>query len=425
MFHASAHPFSQASRLSSSSNATADQGGEGRELDILRAACLSEYVKSQLHPERIVMDSSARLRWGQTPWTIDFHPDPCPLPEEVDLAVVGGGFTGLAAAAWLRRLDPQKKVAVFEAEHIGAGSSGHTGGLALAETAAGALAGLGDVLGGFSSVLRELDIAAELSLPGVWELSRRGSPNSPISWSDSGTLSVAQEVSGGTIDPGKLIGGLGRAAAQRGALILERARVESMSFEDPIVIAISGQQVRARHVLVATNAQSLELGNLVGQAEPKFTLALATEPLTKAQLETLGLASGKPFYTVDLPYLWGRLFDGNRAIFGSGLVHLSDWHELLTLDVAMGEAAELLARLGRRVRALHPALKDVRFSHQWGGPILIAEEWRPVFRHHPQSPRVTVLGAYSGHGVALSVYLGCWAAETVLGRRNLPTWGSE
>ena len=65
------------------------------------------------------------FRWGQAPWIIDFHPDPCPLPEEVDFAVVGGGFTGLAAAAWLRRLDPQKTVAVFEAETIGAGSSGH------------------------------------------------------------------------------------------------------------------------------------------------------------------------------------------------------------------------------------------------------------------------------------------------------------
>src|ERR1700687_6476164 len=75
------------------------------------------------------MDSSKTIRWGQPPWRINFHPDPCPLPQEVDFAVVGGGFTGLAAAAWLCRLDPQKTVAVFEAGTIGAGSSGHTGGL--------------------------------------------------------------------------------------------------------------------------------------------------------------------------------------------------------------------------------------------------------------------------------------------------------
>jgi glycine/D-amino acid oxidase-like deaminating enzyme len=369
------------------------------------------------------MDSSKAFRWGQAPWTVDFHPDPCPLPEEVDFAVVGGGFTGLAAAAWLRHLDPQKTVAVFEAETIGAGSSGRTGGLALAETATGDLPGLGDVLAGLSKVLRELQISAYLRLPGVWELNRTSRlSNSPISWNDSGNLRVVREVPGGTVDPGKLVAGLARAATKGGALIFEHRPVESIAFEKFVKVAVSGKQIRAGHVLVATNAQSLELSNLAGQAQPKFTLALATDSLTDLQLEALGLASRKPFYTVDLPYLWGRLLDGNKTIFGSGLVHLNDWRELIALDVAAGEAAELLNGLRRRVRGLHTALKDVRFSHQWGGPILIADQWQPVFRHHPADPRGIVLGAYSGHGVALSVYLGSWAAEAMLDRRNLPVW---
>jgi glycine/D-amino acid oxidase-like deaminating enzyme len=45
-----------------------------------------------------------------------------------------------------------------------------------------------------------------------------------------------------------------------------------------------------------------------------------------------------------------------------------------------------------------------------------------VFRRHSSSARALVLGAYSGHGVALSVYLGRWAAEVLLGRRELPAW---
>jgi glycine/D-amino acid oxidase-like deaminating enzyme len=369
------------------------------------------------------MDSSGRFRWGRTPWTIDFRADPHPLPDEVDLAVVGGGFTGLAATAWFRHLDPQKTVAVFEAEVIGAGSSGHTGGMALAETAAGDLPGLGDVLGGFAKILQELQISADLNLPGVWELNRNSSdPNSPISWNDSGNLSVAQEVPGGTINPGKLVTGLARAAVERGATIFEHARVENIAFDDSVLVAICGKLVRARQVLIATNAQSLELSDLAGEAQPKFTLALATEPLTDLQLEALGLASRKPFYTVDLPYLWGRMLDENRIIFGSGLVHVNDWRELMAVDVAKGEAAKLLANLKGRVRSLHPTLKDVKFGHQWGGPILIAGEWRPVFRHHPLDQRGIVLGAYSGHGVALSVYLGTWAAEAIIKKRTLPAW---
>jgi glycine/D-amino acid oxidase-like deaminating enzyme len=373
----------------------------------------------------VSMILSVKPNWGQTPWTIDFHPHPGPVPTDLDFAVVGAGFTGLSAAACLRRLDPRKRVAVFEADTLGAGSSSHTGGLALAETAAGDLPGLGDVLAGFSNLLHDLDVPCDLALPGVWELDRTSEcPRSPLLWQDSGPLRMAREVPGGMIDPGKLLSGLARSAVRHGALILENSRVENMGFGESTVLHVCGKQVQARRVLVATNAASLELSAMAGRAEPKFTLALATEPLSDAQLDALGLASGKPFYTIDLPYLWGRLLHGNGVLFGSGLVHLSDWRELLTLDITSGEPARLMANLELRVHGLHPALRDVRISHRWGGPILIGEEWRPVFAAHPQSPQVTVLGAYSGHGVALSVYLGSWAAEVMLQRRSLPVWPS-
>ena len=364
-----------------------------------------------------------RPRWGNPPWVIDFHAASRPLPDEVDFAVVGGGFTGLAAAAWLRRLAPEKSVALFESDEVGAGASGHTGGMALAGTAVDDLPGLGDVLEGFSEILRTLEVDCDLTLPGVWELGRKKtSASSPISWNDSGNLRVAQEVPGGTIDPGKLVSGLARAAEKAGAMIFEQTRVESVSFDGPLRLEVGGKQLRAGHALFATNAQSLELSGLAGSTEPKFTLALATEPLALGQLTELGLASGKPFYTIDFPYLWGRLLAGGGVLFGSGLVHAGDWRELRALDIATGEAADLLARLERRVRGLHPTLRSVEIARRWGGPILIGEEWQPVFRRHPRSPLALVLGGYSGHGVALSVYLGRWAAEALLGRRELPDW---
>ncbi|HEY4818397.1 MAG TPA: FAD-binding oxidoreductase [Candidatus Acidoferrum sp.] len=371
--------------------------------------------------------NTARIpRWGLPPWTIDFRSEQLPLPEEVEFAVVGGGFTGLAATAWLRHVEPNSRVALFEASRIGAGSSGHTGGMALSETAAGELPGLGDVLAGFSSILRELQVRCDLALPGALEIGRQGAiANSPIRWNDSGTLGVTREVPGGTIDPGKMQSGLAQVASESGALLFENAPVESLSLEESPVLNINGTSVRARRVLLATNAESLELSGLAGQAQPKFTLAVATEPLSSDQLSSLGLAQGKPFYTVDLPYLWGRVFHQNRVIFGSGLVHLDDWRELLTLNVAEGQAAELLADLERRVRDLHPALRGVRLSHRWGGPILIADKWEPVFRRHAQHRDVIVLGAYSGHGVALSVYLGRWAAEAMLGKKDLPQWEND
>src|SRR5260370_156 len=73
---------------------------------------------------------------------------------------------------------------------------------------------------------------------------------------------------------------------------------------------VQEQIVTAGRVLLATNAGSLELeGELYARnesAEPKLTFAIATAPLTKEQLRAIGMSSGRGFYSVDLPYLWGR-----------------------------------------------------------------------------------------------------------------------
>jgi glycine/D-amino acid oxidase-like deaminating enzyme len=360
-----------------------------------------------------------KANWGNPPWTIDFSSEKRPIPKEVDFAVVGGGFSGLSAAAWLRRFEPSKSVALFESTNVGAGSSGHTGGMALAETAAGPLPGLGDVLAGLSEIVRELGLDCDLQLPGAWELGRKDYlPDSPIAWTDSGELRAVSEVPGGTIDPGKLVSGLARSAHSLGAQIFENSAVKNIEFQQPLRLHVGGDVVAAQKVLLATNAMSLEMSDLAQRSQPKFTLALATEPLNETQCGALGLGSGKPFYTIDFPYLWGRLLPNRGVIFGSGLVHLKDWQELAEVDVTSGQAAELLSRLEARVCGLHPVLHSVKFTHRWGGPILIADEWKPVFALHPRSRHAVVLGAYSGHGVALSVYLGRWAAQVMLGRRK-------
>ncbi len=370
--------------------------------------------------------SPERKRWGNTPWSVDFRPSLCVLPERVDCAVIGGGFTGLAAAAWLRRLDSRKSVLVLEADKIGAGSSGHTGGIALGETAAGDLPGLGDVLSGLRATLKDLAVDCDLTLSGALEVGHHGGiAGSPISWQDSGMLKVTGEVAGGTIDPGKMLTGLARAAESAGAVILENSRLDDIQFGDPLRLKVGGREFVVGHAIIATNAQSLELSGIAGRAQPKFTLAVATKPLPDATLDTLGLTSRKPFYTIDLPYLWGRLLKTNGVVFGSGLIHLRDWRELDEVDVERGEAARLIALLEKRVRGLHSELGKVQFTHRWGGPNLFADRWRPMFERHTKSPRVIVIGGFSGHGVALSVHLGRWAAEAMTVGREMPGWAAR
>jgi len=363
-----------------------------------------------------------RKNWGNRPWVVDFQAAKRALPANADFAVVGGGFTGLAAAAWLRRLAPEKTVALFEAGGFGGGSSGYTGCVALAETAAGDLPGLGDVLTGYRRVTQELQVDGDLVLPGCYELARAHPlPNSPIFWKDSGDMCATKEVPGGTINPGKTVSGLARAAERAGVLLFAETAVKDASFGEQVDLRTSAGKVRAGNVLFAANAFSSELMGLKSEVQPAFTTAVMTEPLEECVLEQIGLGERKPFYTVDLPYLWGRLL-GSAVIFGSGLIFFENWRELNSLSIGKGEAPEVFARLERRVHRMTPALKEVRFTHRWGGPICIADDWRPVFRRHKQSEKAIVLGAFSGHGVTQSVYLGTWAAEVLLGKRALPDW---
>jgi glycine/D-amino acid oxidase-like deaminating enzyme len=396
--------------------------------------------------------------WGIAPWRVDFRPVRRPLPSRVDFVIVGAGFSGLSAAAWLAKLTPGKTVVVLESESIGNGASGRTGGMALAETAAGPLPGLGDVLTEYKKMMRTFRIDSRLALPGAWELGRsKTKKNSPIAWEDSGTLGVVHKVPGGTVDPGRVLSGLARAAQRLGVQIVEHAEVFSVASvkkgaarkpavgnPSPGDLALHVRFKRANRfhsktlyagkVLLATNAGALNLSSPGSYAEPKLTLALATAPLTEEQLRSLGLSSRRPFYTIDFPYLWGRVLENNSVIFGAGLVPLSmnsasiftnsgstrrprsGFRDLLRFNVRSGVTRQRLEWLESRIRNMHAALKNVRITHRWGGPILITRDFRPIFRRHPRIKNVLVLGGYSGHGVALSVYLGHRAALTLLGR---------
>jgi len=372
--------------------------------------------------------------WGVAPWQIDFTPPSQPLPPSADFAVVGAGFTGLAAAAWVRALAPGKSVVVLEAGRIGHGASGRTGGIVLSETAAGDLPGLGDVLTGFRHILRRLRVDCELDLPGAWEIARgdhteksengrllRG--ESPIEWQDSGTLRAISIVPGGSLDPGKQVSGLARAAVRSGAVVLENSEVQRIRWADIPELILTHGRLRASKILFATNALSADLAALSSTIYPKLTLAARTAPLSRKQIESIGLTDRKPFYTVDFPYLWGRLCSDNSIIWGAGLIDPPESGSLERVDVGTGQSARMFDSLEKRIHGLHPALAKATFTHRWGGPIAFRKNFRPIFAHHPKSRNAIVVGVFAGHGVALSVYLGAWAAESLLGRRKLPEWG--
>lgn len=373
------------------------------------------------------MMSKLRTKWGAGPWqrhfpfTVEDFASPATHSTTPDVVIVGGGLTGASAAYHLAGMGI--RAVLFEAGLIGDGASGRTGGLVLEGTAAGILDQVDACVPGLQRLVDEAEIDCDLVLTGCWEIEHRKLARM-LPWSDAGQpVGIARTVSGGTVQPAALTIGIARAAARLGAIICERSSVTRIIPGCELSMEVGGERIRPGHIVVATNAW---INATLAETPPlhsSLTFACASEPLGAAELAAIGLSEGVPFYTSDLPYLWGRTIRDGRVIFGAGLV-FGRPTELEDTDLRGGGSGAVLNRLRARVRALHPALREARFEAEWAGPIAFAADSIPLLGPLPANPRVLVAGGYAGHGVALSVRAGELLALAIGKNLSLPAWGA-
>jgi glycine/D-amino acid oxidase-like deaminating enzyme len=381
----------------------------------------------------------------------DFVPRPSlPGPASYDVAIVGAGLTGLWSAYYLHRADPHLRIAVLEAEVAGFGASGRNGGWcsALFPTSWQTLVakssedGARRMLRAMQETVREVGrvteaegIDAHFHQGGTVNLARstmqlermkeaaetsraRGFTDEDerlLEPDEASGMLAATSVLGGTftphcavIHPSRLVRGLARVVEAGGVDIFEQTPVRSIS---PGQVVTDAGTVRAEIVLRATEGYTPRLPGLRRAVAPVYSLMVATEPLSDAMWDTIGLADRPSFSDGRHLIIYGqRTADGRLAFGGRG----APYHYGSRIHPSYDQEPRVFQDLRTVLREMLPQLHEVEFTHQWGGCLGIARDWAASVRLDRRTG-LGWAGGYVGDGVATTNLAGRTLSDLVTG----------
>jgi glycine/D-amino acid oxidase-like deaminating enzyme len=389
-----------------------------------------------------------------------------PASIEADVCIVGGGYTGLWTAYYLKRADPELRVVVLEAAFAGFGASGRNGGWVTASlpgsraryargprgtegvraleqalrdtvdevarvcTAEGIDASLvkGGTLSVATSPAQDARLRERLGRERAW-----GDGEDVISYLDRDALSARLRVAGGLgalfepdcarIQPAALVAGLAEAAVRAGAELYEATPVTAI---EPGRARTQFGDVRARHVLRCTEGFTARLPGQRRRLLPMNSAMIVTEPLSDAAWDSIGWDGCETLGDEAHAYMYaqrtadGRIALGGRGVpyrFGSGLDDRG--------EVSPG-TAESLARI---LRQMFPAAASAGaglagaglagaelagIEHAWCGVLGVPRDWCAAV-NLDQATGLGWAGGYSGQGVAASNLAGRTLADLVRG----------
>jgi glycine/D-amino acid oxidase-like deaminating enzyme len=385
--------------------------------------------------------------------TRSYEPNP-PLPGDttVDVAVIGGGFTGLTSAYFLRRADPGLRVAVLESDVVGYGASGRNAGFSMTkigmltsitklrfgrlraieahEYADRAVSLVRDLVADLSldcdyehpglltvatseaharRLAKELDVADDLGLKGVERLTA-----SELGDRVASPLYTGQawwEPNCGLLNPAKLAWAWKTVAESVGVEVVEHTPVIAVTRAGSGSLLTTPQgMVRADRVVFATNAWSHQFPALRATQLPVWTYIVLTEPLTDAQLEAIRWSGREGIEDFRDFVHYYRLTADNRIVFGGRDVGLWDG-----ASMAHDRNETIFARLRDDLRATFPPLRDVGFTHAWGGPVSATLDLFPALGYAGGRDWIYSVGCV-GHGVSVTHLNGQTIADLVLDR---------
>ena len=374
-------------------------------------------------------------------WLDGSRPDPRPplaIDSEADLAIIGGGLTGLWAALLASERYPERSIALIEGKTIASGASGRNGGFMSSSLVHGIANGLSrfpdevgtlerlglDNLEEIGQTIERLGIECSFSQPGAIEVAMtdgqlaeladkavelgrfghdaelldagqmRSEVDSPLFtgglWQKSGECSV---------NPVALTRGLAEAAEALGVRIYENTEMTDIE-EDGVGVAVKtpAGTLRCRQALLATSAFRSPVRAIRSRVIPVFDYVLVTEPLTEAQWNSVGWQGGQGLSDSANRFHYYRPIDGGRILWGG---YDAIYHYGGRVEDRYYQRDTSFAGLSQRFFTAFPQLEGIRFTHRWGGAIDTCSRFF-AFYGTTLSGRVSYAVGHTGLGVGAS-----------------------
>lgn len=392
--------------------------------------------------------------WADTP-----DPLPCaPLDGDrrCDLAIVGGGFTGLSAAYHLMRARPDLDIVLVESANVGSGASGRNTGM-LGPRVGGSILDLCrrygevearrlyqtsvDAVEHVASLIASENIACALEpipqvkaavtqrhvaqLASEARMLERLGFDAP--WHDEDDMSRIAPVPyqaglryphSALLNPVLLCRELKRVVMAGGVRVYEQTPLRALTPGRPVTMMLGAGTLTARQLVLATNAYTTQLGLLQGQIIPIQTHVIQTEPLRDTQLARLTWPGRNPLFEAGNIFNYYRLTPDHRILFGGGrpLYQAAPGNSRSgATDIA--DPAVWTAQVNV-FRKRFPTLYDVEIANRWSGALAMTLDHLPIVGELAEAPGVFFAGGWNGHGVAMATASGAIIADLVLGSRS-------
>ncbi|MGV8852006.1 MAG: NAD(P)/FAD-dependent oxidoreductase [Rhodoglobus sp.] len=361
-----------------------------------------------------------------------------------DLAIVGGGYLGLWTAVLAKQRNPDAKVVLLEARELGWAASGRNGGFCEASLTHGAENGMSRWPNEYDQLerlgMQNLDeIEASVKSLGLdCDFQRTGSldlaiEEHEIEWlkeaaTDDDTVfldeaAVRAEVNSPTylaavwnkrinalIHPAKLVHELARVARELGVEIFENSPVRQVETSggptDAAVVHTPKGAVRAARVALATNAFPSLLKRTRLHTIPVYDYVLMTEPLSPAQLASIGWSNRQGLADMANQFHYYRMSADNRILFGG---YDAVYHYGGKVRDGYEDRPESFERLASHFFTTFPQLEGLKFSHRWAGAIDASTQFSAFFGT-ARGGRVAYSAGFTGLGVGATRF----AAQVML-----------